>query len=213
MIELFQPVSETYLCGSYGIFFKVLILSYCCSGDEYLWGWVATRGNLPLLHHPNCGSGAGDVFPSWNEGRKTSRVSCWYHLVQGSLFALLVLLSILVLLSFLHIIQKSEIECMVNTSLTRWWWKYKINTWREKCFATWVSVGQERSVHEMKQPALFLPLLMMQKVVAARVLMEGEVLSWAHWAGFLLLLLTPGMISPLWYLSHSVCSGLSWHTV
>lgn len=43
----------------------------------------AARANLPLLYNPGGGSGAGDVFPSWNEGRETSRVSCWHHLGQG----------------------------------------------------------------------------------------------------------------------------------
>lgn len=103
------------------LFFKVQILSYCCSGDEYLW-----RENLPLLHNAKGGSGAGDVFPSWNEGRKTSRVSCWHHLVQGSLHCLSSSPSWFCS-AFSTSLRKVEFfECMGNNSSTHWCQKYKL---------------------------------------------------------------------------------------
>lgn len=85
-------------------------------------------------------------------------------------------------------------ECVVKSSLTHWCQKHELIT-EGKCSGWWVFVGQERCIHEMKQPAPFLPLQMLQKAVAAPVLREDEqaffsccwLLVWSHLYGTLVI--------------------------
>lgn len=196
------------------VVFKAQILSCCCSGDEYLWGWVATRGDLPLLHNPNCGSGAGDVFPSWSEGRKTSRVFFWHHLCRALCLLCLPSCPSRSCSAFPTSHRKVRLfECMGNNSFSHWCQKYKLITGGKNILNHGSYLGEIDLFMRWSSLHPLCPLLMLHKAVAADVLLEDEGLSWTHWAGFLLLLLTPGVISPLWYLSDGVCSGLSAHCI
>lgn len=95
----------------------------------------ATRGDLPLLYNPEGGCGAGDVFPSWNEGRKTSSVllgspgtGCLHCLSSCPSWSSS---------AFSTSHRKVGLfECLGNNSSTHWCQKYKLITGGAKCFAS-----------------------------------------------------------------------------
>lgn len=96
-------------------------------------------------------------------------------------------------------------ECMVNSSLTHWCQKHELIT-GGKMF--WV-MGPCWAGEMCSWDAAACTLPPFADVTESCCCS----CSTGRWAGFLLLLLAPGVISSLWYLSDSVCSRLFSHTV